>query len=408
MRHLTECPFCNAGERTPIAEFNSLILLDKMRDDPVCRYAYALCHGCGVLYATRRPEGDEYTFIYDNFNEFLGRAEITDLLNYPGPLSEEVIAAVDKLAIPWWKLKEKYSKDDPLRSLRSAIDMEQQQVAHIVSAIDVKDFRVLEIRAKTGYALDVLKRKYGARELCATVLFPVNEYALEKLYPIDAEVGINFETLDIPFDPPFDLIIATHLLTHALDPRQLFQYLHSYVAPGGYVLFCRENDDEALCAKGKNLVSELRCFHFQQFDREGFRRAVAGNGFEPLFVKLNREGGKDTTMVCLARRLEKPASASRMDAADLERRLAFYRKWLDESVLILPDGAKAMFSDLLGDIEKRALEGGYAKREGGKVSPIRQIRTYNKEGYTRLNEESEQRSDLGAPLGPRFSQLGQS
>ena len=405
MRRLTACPVCYATERTPIVEFNSLILLDKLRDSSICRYAYALCHGCGMLYATRRPEGDEYTFIYDNFNEFLGRAEVADPLNYPGPLSKEVISEVDKLAIPWWALKEKYSKDDPLRSLRSAIDMEQQHIAHVVSAIDVKDFRLLEIRAKTGYSLDVLKRKYGARELCATVLFPVNEYIMKKLYPIDAKVGINFETLEFPFDPPFDLIIATHLLTHALDPGQLFRYLRSYLVPGGYVLFCHENDDEILCAKGKNLVAELRCFHFQQFNREGFRRAVAENGFEPIFVKRNREGGKDVTMVCLAKRSEQPSPAPMMDATELEQRLAFYRKWFDESVLTLADGAKAMFSDQLEEIEERALRGGYAKREGDKVAPIRKIRTYNEEGYARLNQDSGGRPGFDVPSGPKLSQM---
>lgn len=397
MRSVTECPFCCSVERTPVVDYNSLILLEKMRESPLAHYAYALCHGCGVLYAVRRPEGDEYEFIYDNFNEFLGRAEIVDPLSYPGPLSSEVIAEIDRLAVPWWLLQEKYSKQDPyyLRSMKSAVTMEEAQIAHIVSAIDVTGFRVLEIRAKTGYSLDVLKRKYGASELCATVLFPVIEYTLEKLYPIDAKVGINFETLDIPFDPPFDLIIATHLLMHALEPAQLLQHVRSYLTPGGYVLFGHENDDETLCAKGKNLISELRCFHFQQFDRKSFRRIIAGNGFEPLFVKSNREGGKDVTMVCLAKRSDEEALATRMESAELAQRLTFYRKWFDESVLALSSDAKATFSDQIEAIEARALAGGYAKRDEGRITPIRRIKTYNEEGYARLNQGSDKH------LGPR-------
>lgn len=398
MRCLTECPVCRTVERTPIVEFNSLVFLDRLRDSPIARYAYALCHGCGLLYATRRPEGAEYIFIYDNFNEFLGRAEVEDPLCYPGPLSKEAIAAAEAVAIPWWSLQEKYSKQDPLplRSMRTSIDMEKQQIAHIVSAINVTGYRVLEIRAKTGYSLDVLMRQYGAKELCATVLFPIIEYTLEKLYPIDAKVGINFESLEIPFDPPFDLIIATHLFTHALDPTELFQKLRSYLAPGGYVFFCHENDDEKLCAKGKNLISELRCFHFQQFDHEAFGRAVASNGFEVLFVRSNREGGKDTTMVCLAKHSEVATPPASMGADELEKRVAFYRRWFDESVLTLSYGVKSVFADQTATIEERALAGGYATCEDGKVAPIRKIHAYNEEGYVKLNEANGERSKTEA------------
>jgi hypothetical protein len=42
-----------------------------MWQSDMARFDYALSHGCGLVYATRRPERAEYDFLYDPFNEFL-------------------------------------------------------------------------------------------------------------------------------------------------------------------------------------------------------------------------------------------------------------------------------------------------------------------------------------------------
>jgi hypothetical protein len=75
MRTLSACPTCRESDRTPVCEYNGLVLLDAKRDADVSRYEYALCSGCGLVYATRRPVGDEYTALLRDFDENLGRPE---------------------------------------------------------------------------------------------------------------------------------------------------------------------------------------------------------------------------------------------------------------------------------------------------------------------------------------------
>ena len=100
-------------------------------------------------------------------------------------------------------------------------------------------------------------------------------------------------------------------------------------------------------------------------------------------------------MVCLAKQSGEEALPTRMESAELAQRLAFYRKWF-ESVLALADGAKATFSDQIKAIEARALAGGYAKRDEGRITPIRRIRT----NYTQNSIKDSTKSRALRPTSP--------
>ena len=52
---LDACSVCGSSERTVVNPWNKLMLLAKAPDQTSARYDYAVCHACGVLYATRRP-----------------------------------------------------------------------------------------------------------------------------------------------------------------------------------------------------------------------------------------------------------------------------------------------------------------------------------------------------------------
>ena len=51
------CPVCRGAERTLVNPWNKFILIPKAPDQTSAQYDYAVCHSCGVLYATRRPTG---------------------------------------------------------------------------------------------------------------------------------------------------------------------------------------------------------------------------------------------------------------------------------------------------------------------------------------------------------------
>lgn len=64
---LARCSVCGTADRTVVCEWNKLILLDTAPDERSRRYDYALCHGCGLLYATERPVGARYQYLMAHF-----------------------------------------------------------------------------------------------------------------------------------------------------------------------------------------------------------------------------------------------------------------------------------------------------------------------------------------------------
>ena len=85
---LPECPACRTSDRTIVCEWNKLVLLDTAPDERACRYDYAVCHGCGILYATQRPVGARYCYLVDHFEDVIDKNASNPLLN-PHPLTDE-------------------------------------------------------------------------------------------------------------------------------------------------------------------------------------------------------------------------------------------------------------------------------------------------------------------------------
>ena len=85
---LSACPACRTVERTIVCEWNKLVLLDTAPDEQAACYDYAVCHGCGILYATRRPVGARYRYLVDNFEDVIDKDARNPLLN-PYPLTDE-------------------------------------------------------------------------------------------------------------------------------------------------------------------------------------------------------------------------------------------------------------------------------------------------------------------------------
>ena len=76
-----ECPVCGCALRTIVNEFNKLILLDWLPGDAAERYDHALCHDCGIVYASRRPTGPRYRWLFEHFELAVGRTAKDDVGN---------------------------------------------------------------------------------------------------------------------------------------------------------------------------------------------------------------------------------------------------------------------------------------------------------------------------------------
>ena len=89
---LSRCQGCGTAERTLVCEWNKSILADEPPQDDSTVSNFALCHGCGIVYATRRPVGERHRALMDDFPTTIGRdpaAAAADGLLNPFPLSDE-------------------------------------------------------------------------------------------------------------------------------------------------------------------------------------------------------------------------------------------------------------------------------------------------------------------------------
>jgi SAM-dependent methyltransferase len=364
-----------------------------MRDSPLARYHYVLCHGCGVVYAVNRPVGDELRYLYAHFNEYLGRAH-TDLLSHEGPLTPEQKAEVRRRLAAGRSGSDVRAKSADLGAMscqEPALD--SYHVNILASHCSLRGARILHMRTTCGATLDTLRQHYGATSLCAMTISEMHRFIITELNPMPCAM-IDFETLEIPFDELFDLIIANHILTHAQDPQRFFATLRSKLRPNGWICLYLENDDiNMFRRKRKNLICELKCFHFQHFDVATLGRILSHQGFQVEHIGHPRQGQSE--IMCLAR-LDPSARPRAIERAELEQRQAMYRQWRDMSVLSCPPEVQVLWGPELKPMRQRALKDGYAEMSGRRwfwgwgrnprtFTLKKPLRIMHEDGYKRLN-----------------------
>ena len=97
---LDRCAACGSRDSTPcVSRFNKFVTYERVPDEASMRYDYALCHQCGVVSARRRPSGKRYDWLFDHFEETIGRTSENPVLS-SAPLTEETRAQLKRLASP--------------------------------------------------------------------------------------------------------------------------------------------------------------------------------------------------------------------------------------------------------------------------------------------------------------------
>lgn len=226
------------------------------------------------------------------------------------------------------------------------------------SLADVRGKRVLEleIRSRTGALLDQLRRLFGVIPY-AMPIFESQKAIIEDVYGIPASEVIDFERFSIPFDGPFDVIVAKHMFTHALDPAAFFAALREKLVDGGHIYLYAEPDEAEAIGKRKTLFATMNPSHVPGFDRETLLRGLRRMGFEPTFV--THEGGG---FACLAR-LNPAVEFKPISEPVLTKRVDAYARWREFNVLNLPKQARALYADEWNRIEREALSSGVAERD---------------------------------------------
>jgi len=333
-----------------------LLLDPESADADARRYDFAVCHQCGVLFASRRPVGERYRYLLDHFIEASGKESGTlknPVLN-PYPLTD---ADRDDLRarISQGVFVSEHKRDAaPYLSIAFKDRIELSMHTEILSSLlPLEGARVLELRPRTGAILASLKRLHHAH-VYGLPIFESQQFVLQELYGIEASSRLDFEDFAIPYEPAFDLIISHHVFTHAIRPREFLAEVRAHLTPDGHVYFYDELDDAEFTAGGQSMIATLNPFHFQTADRRSFQRALEANGFEVVFQKT-----RENRHICLARRSDTiqfvPAGTK-----SIARRVSALQRARDRAFLKLPAAARKETGEDWEALTERAVASGIA------------------------------------------------
>jgi 2-polyprenyl-3-methyl-5-hydroxy-6-metoxy-1,4-benzoquinol methylase len=355
-QQLDACPACSHPERTVVCPWNKFILNEKAPDPSSVLYDYALCHACGVLYASRRPIADRYRFLLEHFGEVTakrgGAREIPNHVLNPYPLSDDDRAALDRLSERGVFVSDHLGL--PAKQyLGSMLKDRFENSVHIDvigTLVNPRGGRVLEVRSRAGTILDGLRHAYGA-EVYAMPIWESQQYLLRKIYGVQTSDLIDFENFTIPFDGPFDVIVCNHMFTHVLRPRDFFAELRRKLKPGGYIYLHNEPADAEFLAGNQMMLATLNPLHVQAFDQRSLVRALAANGFAPVFVKE-----RNLSHMCLARQAD--TRMEPMDKRERKARIDAYQRAFDRAVLAMPPNLQPRVAGVWESVVQRAVAAG--------------------------------------------------
>ena len=361
---LPACPACGTADRTVVCEWNKLILLDTAPDERAQRYDYAVCHGCGILYATQRPVGARYQYLVDNFEDVIDKDARNPLLN-PHPLTDEDRERYRQL-IARGVFVSDHEKVDYLSGVFKDRLANAAHVDILGSLLNPRGARVLEVRPRAGTILEGLRRHYGA-DVHAMAIWESQQFILRELYGIPTSELIDFDRFSIPYEEPFDLIVCNHMFNHAVRLDKFLAEVRGALKPGGHLYLYNEIDDSEFLHGGQSMIATMNPLHLQACDRLSLVRALTASGFEPVFVK-----GRDKRNFCLMRKADDPPWTP-ISQVTLQKRIGLYRRARDRGVLRAPEAVRARFANVWPATVERAVASGVARfDEGGQLRLVKE------------------------------------
>jgi SAM-dependent methyltransferase len=352
---LDTCPACEHRASHCVSEFNRFLVNGRAPEEGFEVYNYSLCHGCGVVYASRRPRGRRFRALLEGFTENLGRMPGNNPVLNPRPLSDEDRITIDRRAAHGPLVSEHagVERRDWVPGLQADRLANALHVEVLGSLLELKRSRVLEVRSRTGAILAALRRLYEA-DVYALSIFESQQYLAQSVYAIPAESLIDFEHFSIPYEGDFDLVISNHMLTHSVTPRAFLDTVYARLRHGGHLYLYNEPDDAEFLEHGQSMFRVLNPFHLQTFDRPSLQRMLRVNGFEPVFI-----GHTELNFFCLARKVSERRMTA-MTADELDARAAAYQRARDHAILRLPEELQTRFAGELAEVKERAVIAGTA------------------------------------------------
>jgi SAM-dependent methyltransferase len=331
------------------------------------------------VYATRRPGGERYDWLLEHFEETIGRTALGEQRS--GKLTLSSYALTDDMRQQLKRLASRgvfvsdhsgISRKDFLPALLVDRLANSVHVEILGSLISLKQARVLEIRSRLGGISAALKRLYDA-DCSALTLFENQQYLIQEVYGIPARCAIDFDEFSIPFEGQFDLIVAKHMFTHAVHPRDFLATVRAHLRPGGHLYLYSEFVEAEFLEETHSMFNTMNPFHMQTFNTASAVRALEANGFRMVFCTM-----VDGHLAGLAKMMDEvPSDWERMTEDERKRRRQRYRVASDLAVLQVPEQVRGRVADQWDGALKRSLANGTAevlKNGRIKVRPLKEAK----------------------------------
>lgn len=351
---LDTCSVCGHDIFTPVCEFNRFLLSEHAPDADARCSDYSLCHRCGVVFARRRPEGKRFRYLVEHFEETLGRAPDADgtgtnVLSSRRLSDEQAKRLRDRAAQSMFVSE--FPRQKNRQHLPQLLRDRLAVAAHVEllgSLLRLDEPRVLEIRPRFGAIGGALRRLYGGSTY-ALPIFEAQQVLVREVYGTCAEHLLDYDTFAIPYAGCFDVVVANHLLTHAVHPCQALSTIRQRLAPGGHLYLYNEPDESDFLDSGKSIFNTLNAFHLQTFDGAALARALQSAGFEPVYI-----GHHHDNCIALARVAADTGAWDPIPKKELARRVAKYTRARDLGIISLPDRVRGVFAHEWDAVVQRA------------------------------------------------------
>ena len=356
---LPACSACGHTHFTVVNPWNKLILLERAPDATSARYDYAVCHACGVLFASRRPVGERHRFLLQHFEEVTakrgGEAVTNPVLN-PRPLSDADRDQLRRLVAKGVFVSDHLglSRKEYLAPLLRDRFENSLHTDVIGALLQPRNARVLEVRSRAGSILDGLRGAWGA-DVYAMPIWESQQFLLGEVYGINTSEPIDFDNFTIPFDGVFDLVICNHMITHVVRVADFLATIRGRLKPGGHLYLHNEPDDAEFLKGSQSMLATLNPLHLQAFDQASLARALTANGFETVFAKHQR----NETLFLLARATDTVPVV--MSDAQREARVAAYQRAYDRAVLRVDESTRGRLAGEWPDVVRHAVASGAAE-----------------------------------------------
>ena len=200
---LDRCSLCGTADRTDVGEFNRFVHFAQPPDEDCLHADYCLCHGCGSVFAAKRPVGPRYQWLFDHFEDTLGRSFSRRTRRGKEAISSGVLSHDDREHLRRLVARGAFvsehthpSRKDYLPALLADRLDASRHVEILGGLLDLKARRVLEVRSRLGSISAALRRLYGA-DVSAMSIFEGQRFLINELYGISAS-SIDFDR----FEPP--------------------------------------------------------------------------------------------------------------------------------------------------------------------------------------------------------------